>query len=749
MSNSLDDFITKRDKKSEKDKEKAALTKMSGKISPAQVQVAVRNFYGGESSPPKRTRLLDSSNSRPAIKDHTDNLIKSDHKISGPIKGPEELDRQPAQPPASCVSPVEHETTQDHVGRKSPVPLKNLGNTCYENSIIQCLFSLDTFMKDFEESMQRARKIVANPIKVPQSDISSSSGLNEEVQDQEECQNTVTESNESNVRFKVADAFEKLYKTYVRARNQTGRPISNNVSTGINLGQIDQQPQSKPHNWMDVGPTNQTVVPPDTAISLCKPCEPLGPEDDNIGSSNENQPSPIKSLKVQRETPIALISSSISETATLSATSRNEQSEIENRLEDLKSAVGERSAQFNSTHQQDASEFFYHVIDSIQEFYQGLPELTDDDNPVTKAFELELDHLIRCPKCHNSHMLPSEKHRTLPLPLPHVNTDNNRAECSEETNGAPTPPTSDLGLDSPESNVSDDNKNTSDSDEIPPTLDLEQNSKNSLDTPKNETPIHLERQPTQNKQLNQSKIQSSQPKQYTLSDALNNYFKDDLLDYTCSQPGCNSKQRTKRCLIRKLPQVLFLSLARYSYTCKKSLEEIEAPFELTVPFRENRSPAHSPSAHRDINEEDHKYQLVAVVCHLGSSLNAGHYTSYVYNQKNNSWFWCDDDSITEVQESDVAKDANKNGYCFFYSRKSCINNATPSPNPQALVNTTTTFNDRDAVRPSSILDSSVVMTPEASPTSSPTPSVGFLNETTVHKDHRSCASNTDDLDDWS
>lgn len=828
---------------------------MSGKTSSAQVpNIPARSFYG--ESPPKRSRLLEGSSGnisttvRPAIKVHKDNLIKptlADCKASNRSLSvsPElkELDRQlvppqvPAtlprsvtsptpqaqynnnhhqeqQPQAECeAKPMETSGPSDKTSTESPVPLKNLGNTCYENSIIQCLFSLEMFMVNFEESMQRAKNYVLKhklATNLHLADPDSSSGIGERNNDiPSSTARDQSKITDNDVRFRVAQAFEKLYRTYVSTQSHVKKPVAGNqvvIASDSDDQSIKLKSQQQPQQEQEGAGERWSTDPSGMAInnnwqaalSFCKPSvdtsngsgEVTSRSNDNLqsaatssSSSDHNQESKTRAM-----IPIALTSSSspapsiVSTTAaTLTPAPQNEQSEIESKLEDLKSAVGERSAQFNSTNQQDASEFFYHVIDSIQEFYQGLPEISDDDNPVTNAFELELDHLIKCPKCHHSNMLPSEKHRTLPLPLPHVNTENNREDCSEEARGAPTPPTSDLGLDSPESNTSDESKCIPEGDELT-LLDLEHNSKTSTHnnsvvfgpepfsseriakqqvgkqspTPSSSPTATAEPATHPQAQTSSKQPQSSnqiQQKQYTLTDALNNYFKDDLLDYPCSQPDCDSKQRTKRCLIRKLPQVLFISLARYSYTCKKSLEEIEAPFELTVPFRENRSPAHSPSSHRDYKEEeeDNKYQLVAIVCHLGSSLNAGHYTSYVHNQSNGSWYWCDDESITKVQESDVAKDANKNGYCFFYIRKSII---TPSPN----VSTNYKLSERTqlqrthngAISGTSMPDSSVVMTPESSPTSSPTPSVTSLDMNDMHANHKLCGSNqSHDIDDWS
>lgn len=513
-------------------------------------------------TPPKKSRLQDC-NVKPPFSTFKGQLVDFDKKLS------ETIEDSAARAATPISQDLNLSVTSRCSGRESPLPLKNLGNTCYENSIIQCLFSLNLFMNNFSQSIE---------------------SISNQTVDQ------------SDPRYRILNAFYNLYKSYIESFEST---------------QDDEHRQQK-------------------------------------------------------------------------------QQQLESRLEELKLAVGERSSQFNSAHQQDASEFFYHVIDSIQEYYQSLDKTDDHDNPVTQAFELELDYMVRCPKCHHKVISESEKIRTLPLALPNINNESIPSNSQDDdVSRIPTPPTSDLGLDSPKSiKAQDDEK------------------ENLRDLRALEEEITLtvnENQLLENQQV-QPQQQSEQPR-YTLGDALENYFKDDTLESKCSQPNCDSTQRTKKCLIRKLPQVLFITLARYSYSGKKSLDEIEAPFKLSVPFQENKSPSHSPSTHGEFAEDDNNYHLVAVVCHLGSSLDAGHYTSYVYNQSSASWYSCDDDSITKVREADVRNDARRSGYCFFYAHKSSID----------VIESKSSAEINGVLLSNCVVESSVVMTPESSPPPQATP----------------------------
>lgn len=483
--------------------------------------------------------------------------------------------------------------------RDSPLPLKNLGNTCYENSIIQCLFSLMSFMDDFVQTMD----------KVP-----------DYIKDEDK-----------DGKYTIADAFLRLYLCYTKERCRSLTITSKPDDSGVHTGSSERStPSPRKYLFNDelISSFDQDSRDDDaTANSLS-----------NLSVSSQEKPS-SKSTddELQMDTADDKQQHSSLSPIALTSLSPSGSTEIEDRLNDLKSAVGRTSSQFNSTLQQDASEFFYLVIDSIQEFFQSLKQIKDEQNPVTKTFELELDYFVKCLKCHKKTLSASEKIRTLPLAIPP--SDSCTEECSSTLwNGSNSKnDQNDDDLSSVSCSSNEEKENCTDS------LDRKDSNASDKDAP----PL-------------------------TLHQALLNYFRDDLMEFSCSEKGCDSKEKTRKCLIRKLPQVLFLTLARYSHTGQKNLDEIEAPFEMSVPYKENKSPSQSPSAHRAITEDDSKYQLVAFVCHLGSSLNAGHYTSYVLNQTNGFWYSCDDDAITRVEIDKVEREAKRTGYCFFYAHNSTL-----------------------------------------------------------------------------
>lgn len=68
------------------------------------------------------------------------------------------------------------------------------------------------------------------------------------------------------------------------------------------------------------------------------------------------------------------------------------------------------------------------------------------------------------------------------------------------------------------------------------------------------------------------------------------------------------------------------------------------------------------------NEErkasDEKYDLYAIINHYGS-INGGHYTSFVKNERTNTWLQYDDSYVKEVLESKVR---SQFAYILFYKR---------------------------------------------------------------------------------
>ncbi|XP_040297196.1 ubiquitin carboxyl-terminal hydrolase 37 isoform X1 [Bufo bufo] len=71
----------------------------------------------------------------------------------------------------------------------------------------------------------------------------------------------------------------------------------------------------------------------------------------------------------------------------------------------------------------------------------------------------------------------------------------------------------------------------------------------------------------------------------------------------------------------------------------------------------------------ETGELSHSYRLVSVVSHIGSSSSSGHYISDVYDIKKQAWLTYNDLAVSKTQEGTVQHDRDRSGYIFFYMHK--------------------------------------------------------------------------------
>eukprot|EP01111_Echinosteliopsis_oligospora_P015414 TRINITY_DN6100_c0_g1_i1.p1 TRINITY_DN6100_c0_g1~~TRINITY_DN6100_c0_g1_i1.p1 ORF type:complete len:379 (-),score=80.65 TRINITY_DN6100_c0_g1_i1:129-1265(-) len=112
---------------------------------------------------------------------------------------------------------------------------------------------------------------------------------------------------------------------------------------------------------------------------------------------------------------------------------------------------------------------------------------------------------------------------------------------------------------------------------------------------------------------------------------------------------CSLQEAQKRMKIKKLPKILVVHLKRFKFIeqlqqHKKLSYRVTFPLELIL---QNTS--------HDVVEPDTKYNLFAVVVHVGSGPNHGHYVCMVKSA--NTWLIFDDDHIDIINESEL-------GSCF-------------------------------------------------------------------------------------
>ncbi|KAI8985228.1 hypothetical protein BDB01DRAFT_789372 [Pilobolus umbonatus] len=148
----------------------------------------------------------------------------------------------------------------------------------------------------------------------------------------------------------------------------------------------------------------------------------------------------------------------------------------------------------------------------------------------------------------------------------------------------------------------------------------------------------------------------------TLQEALNNFVKVDIIGadkenrYNCD--ACKNKVKAgKKTTIDRLPMVLPIHLKRFNFnphrgSMRKLNTQIQYPEILDM----------APYVSEGKEPESTKYRLFAVLVHLGSHCESGHYISFV-NAPDGSWYEMDDDVKTRVSLKTVL---NQKAYMLFY-----------------------------------------------------------------------------------
>jgi ubiquitin carboxyl-terminal hydrolase 12/46 len=159
----------------------------------------------------------------------------------------------------------------------------------------------------------------------------------------------------------------------------------------------------------------------------------------------------------------------------------------------------------------------------------------------------------------------------------------------------------------------------------------------------------------------------------SITACLNNFSAKELLDkndkFQCDRCG-GLHEAQKRMLIQSAPRVLSLHLKRFKY-----IETLgrHAKLNHRVVFS---SELKIPNLVDEAEHPDASYDLFAVVVHIGSGPNHGHYVCFAKN--NNRWFLFDDDCVEVVDEEQLHRvfgstteaggAGSEHGYMLFFAR---------------------------------------------------------------------------------
>ena len=217
-----------------------------------------------------------------------------------------------------------------------------------------------------------------------------------------------------------------------------------------------------------------------------------------------------------------------------------------------------------------------------------------------------------------------------------------------------------------------------------------------------------------------------------LKDAFNYYIKEEILD------GDNKYYIEKynkkvpilrRISIKKLSKIVIVHLKRFDFDYI-SFEKIKLNSYLEFPkkfdfsdyytnyiLEKSKDELYMKNIDKEINSilnqndneiknENFKYEICGILLHSGTSLDAGHYLSYI--KSNNDWYEFDDSKVTKISEEKAFKDSfgedkennsdhesNKNNYfkrstnayMLFYRQKEINNEKINNSNEDKNINT--------------------------------------------------------------
>ena len=164
----------------------------------------------------------------------------------------------------------------------------------------------------------------------------------------------------------------------------------------------------------------------------------------------------------------------------------------------------------------------------------------------------------------------------------------------------------------------------------------------------------LESQPT--KRTGQTRQESSVTLEQCLTDNIS-VIERMSSNSTWFCPNCQqNRQLTKENRILSLPQVLIIHLKRFNM---KSSSRTKIETFVKYPLELNMNMFLSSAT----SEKEYMYNLIGVCLHSGS-FERGHYTAYI--KKSSGWFCCNDSFVEPISVNDIV---HRNAYILFYSRR--------------------------------------------------------------------------------
>uniref|UniRef100_A0A0A9YVB5 Ubiquitin carboxyl-terminal hydrolase n=1 Tax=Lygus hesperus TaxID=30085 RepID=A0A0A9YVB5_LYGHE len=177
----------------------------------------------------------------------------------------------------------------------------------------------------------------------------------------------------------------------------------------------------------------------------------------------------------------------------------------------------------------------------------------------------------------------------------------------------------------------------------------------------------------------------------TLEECFQLYTKEEVLGaedaWHC--PNCNLKQEVvKKLGLWSLPDILVIHLKRFRQPPAKSHNRSTIKLTTLVDFPAvgfdmtphlcgsgNPGPWWKQNTNGTSPPQHNTYDLYAVCNHHGQNLHTGHYTAYCRNPYNGQWYCFDDTTVSGVNESDLVTSA---AYILFYQRRGLLSPSSSS-----------------------------------------------------------------------
>ena len=181
---------------------------------------------------------------------------------------------------------------------------------------------------------------------------------------------------------------------------------------------------------------------------------------------------------------------------------------------------------------------------------------------------------------------------------------------------------------------------------------------------------------------------SSGKRPWDIHDCLRSYCQEERLsgDEVWKCPHCKcEREATKQITITRAPQVLVVHFKRFEMQKGQSARKVHTPIGFPL-FGLNMEPYMIPRASKDVHDHPrmdepvgdaattppYLYDAYAVMRHLGTSGNGGHYISLVRDAaRGNIWRKFDDERVTDFDPNKLKPDhrlQNEQAYLVFYGR---------------------------------------------------------------------------------